>query len=441
MQTLIGPGLLLTMDDEWRVLEQAGVLVEGDEVRAVGEFSALRLQYPATRHLDARGMVIMPGLINAHAHFYGMYARGLSLKDPPPQTFRQVLERLWWRLDKALDPKAVYFSAALGAAAALRAGCTTVIDHHASPNAILGSLSEVAQAVEQVGLRACLCYEVTDRDGPDRAAMGIAENLRFAAEVQHSAQFRALFGLHASFTVGPATMRRAVQEARSLGLGFHIHCAEGPEDGAHSLVHHGRPVAKRLLDEGLLGPQTILAHGVHLSEAEMVLLAETGTAVSHQPHSNLGNAVGFARILHMQERGVPVLLGTDGYTWDMFETMKAAAVLHSHSTGVPGAGVGEFAGVLLRNNAALASRLFGRPVGRLAPGAAADLILVEYHPPTPVTPGNLPWHIQFGMQAAQVHTVMAGGQVVLENRRVLGLDEAEVARAARAHHAEVWERF
>lgn len=437
---LIGPGTVVTLDEEDTVLQDGGVLLQGNRIEEVGTFTALREKHPDVPTLDAGGRTIMPGFINAHAHFYGIFARGMALKDAPPQTFAQVLERLWWRLDKALDADAVYLSAMLGGIAALRSGCTTIIDHHASPNAIAGSLDRIADAMDALGLRACLCYEVTDRDGEERARAGIEENVRFL-ERARDGRLRGKFGLHASFTVGDKTLAAAREAAQSLGAGFHIHCAEGPEDGAHSRVHYGKGVVERLLDEGILGPDTIVAHAVHIDEKDMGLLAESGTTVSHQPHSNMGNAVGWARILRMAERGVPVAVGTDGYTWDMLETMRTAAVLHSHMTGQPGTGVGEFANALLRGNARLASAIWGMPVGSLVPGAAADIILLDYYPPTPLNGGNLPWHIQFGMAAHQVHTVIVDGRIVVDDHRLQGVDEKEVAAQALPVALAVWERF
>lgn len=442
MPLLIGPGTVITLDGAGRVIPGGGVVVEGSGIAAVGEYEQLRAHYPGADYLDAAGRAILPGLINAHAHFYGLFARGMALKDAPPQTFRQVLERLWWRLDRALDHRAVYFSAALGGVAALRAGCTTIFDHHASPSAIDGSLDRVAEATQALGLRAALCNEVSDRDGPVRARQGIAENVRFARQVQRGGRLAAKFGLHASFTLTDETLGLVQLAEAELGAGFHIHCAEGPEDGAHARVHHGKSTVQRLLDEGVLGPRSIVAHCVHIDDAEMGLLAESGTTVTHQPHSNMGNAVGWARTLRMRERGVKVALGTDGYTWDLLESMRTAAALHAHETGAPGAGVGEFADVLLRGNAALASATFGRPIGRLEPGAAADLILVDYFPPTPLSAGNLPWHLQFGLHAPLVHTVLVDGRVVLRDRQVLGVDEEALAREAREVVAPaVWERF
>lgn len=438
---LIGPGTVITQGAAGAVIEDGGVVTRGSEILAVGPFDELNEQYPEAALVNAGGGTIMPGLINAHAHFYGMFARGMALKDPPPASFQQVLERIWWRLDKALDERGVYLSAALSAMAALRAGVTTVIDHHASPSAIAGSLDLIGEATEALGLRACLCYEVTDRDGPERARAGIEENVRFARSVRPGGRLAAKFGLHASFTVGRETMAAARRAEFDLGVGFHLHCAEGPEDGDHSRAAFGRPVVQRLKEEGILGPRTILAHCVHVGEPELGLLAESGTTVSHQPHSNLGNAVGWAQMLRLQERGVPIALGTDGYTWDLIESMRTAAALVSHQTRAPGAGVGEFAGVLLGGNARLAAGIFGRRLGVLEPGAAADLIVLEYFPPTPLTAANLPWHLQFGMYAAQVRTVLVDGRVVMQDRVITGLDELELAAEARRVALATWERF
>ncbi|HYF92001.1 MAG TPA: putative aminohydrolase SsnA [Symbiobacteriaceae bacterium] len=432
MALIVGPGTVITQDQQARVIRDGAVVIEGEEVLDAGGFGEMLMRYPAAAIHDAGGRTIMPGLINAHAHLYGIFARGISLKDPAPITFRQVLERLWWRLDKALDHEGVRLSALLGGVAALRAGCTAVIDHHCSPGCIDGSLDQVAEAMDQLGLRACLCYEVSDRDGAERAAAGIAENVRFSGSIAGGGLIAAKFGLHAAFTLNDATLAAARRAAEGTGTGFHIHCAEGPED---------RGAVDRLRQTEILGEQTIVAHCVHIDEDEMMMLAETGTTVTHQPHSNMGNAVGWSRLLDLERRGVKVALGTDGYTWDLLETMRTAAALHAHETGRPSAGVGEFGRILLRGNAALASAVFGRPVGALEPGAAADIVLLDYFPPTPVDAGNLPWHLQFGLAAHQVHTVWVGGRCVMRDRQIPAVDEVAVARRAMDVAAATWERF
>jgi putative selenium metabolism protein SsnA len=440
--TLIGPATVITCDAGNRVLLNGGLVLEGTRITAVDDFAALRSQYPAATHYDAGGRTLMPGLINAHAHFYGLFARGMALKDPPPASFRQVLERLWWRLDKALDLRGVHLSALLAGVAALRAGCTTIIDHHASPGAIDGSLDQIGSALDQIGLRGCLCYEVSDRDGAEVAQAAIAENARFARQVVGSrGRLAAKFGLHASFTLSTETLRTCKRVEAELGTGFHIHCAEGLEDGLDAWEQHGQGVVQRLLHRGILGPESIVAHCVHIDAAQMELLAASHTFVTHQPHSNMGNGVGWARVAAMREQGIPVALGTDGYTWDLLESMRTGAVLHSHSTGKPGTGVGEMAQVLLQGNAALASRIFGRKVGVLEAGAVADVILLDYYPPTPIDAANLPWHLQFGITAPQVNTVWVDGRLLMVDRAIGHMDEEQVAHVARSVAAATWERF
>jgi putative selenium metabolism protein SsnA len=417
--------------------EDRGVLVDGDHIIAVDAFAALRQQHPTAEVIDAGGALVMPALTNAHTHLYGLFVRGCAFPGPAPRSFRQILESVWWRLDKALTREAVRISALYGLADHLRCGVTAVVDHHASPSFISGSLDEIAAAAEQVGIRACLCFEVTDRNGDAGAKEGILENARFIA----SRRMPAMFGLHAAFTLSDDTLETARQIADELGAGFHVHLAEGPEDPADSLLRSKKRTAHRLASAGVLKPGTFVGHGVHLDHEEIALLAETGVVVTHQPQSNMGNAVGFPRFLHMRERGVKVALGTDGYTPDMLETLRAAATLHSHSTATPSAGVGEFAEILLKDNPAVLSQVFKTQLGRLAPGAAADLIVTDYRPPTPINSGNFPYHVYFGLSAAHVRTVLCNGKVVVKDHRLTTVDEAALAAEARSVAAEVWKRL
>lgn len=435
MTLLIGPGIVATMGARG-VLQDAGVLVEGDRVAAVAGYQELLELYPDAERIDARGAVIMPGLTNAHTHLYGLFARGFNFNSAP-KSFRQILEQVWWRLDKGLTKEAVHLSALYGLADHLRCGVTTVVDHHASPSYISGSLDEIARAAESLGIRTCLCYEVTDRNGPDGAKQGIAENVRFLKE----RRMPGLFGLHASFTLSDETLLACRQAADELGAGFHIHLAEGPEDPADADARCHQRTAHRLAKAGILRPGTFVGHGVHLDAEEMAILAYTGVVLTHQPHSNMGNAVGFPRILNMREQGVKVAIGTDGYTPDMLETLRAAATLHSHSTAIPSAGVGEFAEVLLRDNPRILSQTFGVPLGRLQAGCAADLVVTSYHPPTPVNDSNFPFHLFFGLSAAHMRTVLVAGRVAVSEHRLVGLDEEALSRQAQSVAAQVWKQI
>ncbi len=450
MPWLIIHGTVCTMGDPPRVIEDGAVVIEGDRIVMVGTTAEVRARYPEAEILDAQGQLVLPGSICAHTHFYGAFARGMPLHDEPPSNFPHILRRLWWRLDRALDEKAIRLSALVCLVDAIRHGTTTLIDHHASPSCIDGSLDIIAEAVMEAGLRACLCYEVTDRNGPEGARAGIQENVRFLRRVQEwrasgdprGAFLAASFGLHAAFTVGPETMERAVAEAQGLGTGFHIHVAEDAADEGHSLTVYGVRTVERLAREGVLGPQTLCAHCVHVDSAEIDLLARTQSKVSHQPRSNMNNAVGVAPVAAMRRAGVIVGLGNDGFSNNMFAELKTAYLVHkvhAHDPRVMGAE--EVVAMAYRENAHIASLFWPHPVGVLAPGAYADIILLDYRPYTPLTEENLPWHLIFGIDGSHVTTTLCGGRILMKDRQLLTLDEERIAAEARAYAPVIWERF
>jgi len=384
----------------------------------------------------------MPGLINAHHHLYSTFACGIAA--PPSKDFMEVLGNLWWRLDRALTLEDVHASALPPLARCIMAGTTTLIDHHASPFAVRGSLPALADAVRESGLRGALCYEVSDRDGPKIAAEGIEENIRWAERCkQHDddGRFAALFGLHAAFTVGNETLGRAVQAAQAQGIGFHVHVAEDRADQAHSRETYGTRVVNRLADAGVLGAGTIAAHCVHVGEHEQRLLAESETLVVHNPSSNMNNGVGAADLPALLDAGVRVGLGTDGMRGDMLAEANYAMVLQHHRAGDPSAAFGEPLDALLSTNAAFASKLFGRRLGVLEAGAAADLILTDYRPFTPLDDGNLYGHLYFGVAAGRVTDTMVGGRWLMRKGRLLSLDMDAITNLAGEQSRGVWRRF
>lgn len=442
MALLITNATVVTWGPSNRVIEDGAILLDGGTIREVGSSAELEARFPTAERLDARGQLAMPGSICAHTHFYGAYARGMAIPGPAPRNFPEILERLWWPLDKSLDEEAVRFSALVSLVDAIKHGTTTLIDHHASPNFIDGSLDVIADAVEQAGLRAVLCYEVTDRDGPEKAQAGIAENVRFLRAAQQRPLVSATFGLHASLTLSDQTLRACAEAAEGLDTGFHIHVAEHEADEEDSLRKTGLRVVHRLKKFGILGPKTIVAHAVHVDDGERAVLKATETWVSHQPRSNMNNAVGAAAIDTMFEEGIALVLGNDGFSNNMWAEWKAAyllqKVMHRDPRLAPGDRIAQIATV---GNARLASLFFDQPVGELAPGAAADVILVDYHPFTPLNEGNLPWHILFGFEASMVTTTIVAGKLLMRDRQLLTLDEAAIAAAAQEYAPKVWERY
>jgi len=444
---LIINGKLITWGSQNEILDKGwGLLIRNGRIEKIGLQAELIHEYPDEEHLDAEGQYVMPGNICAHTHFYGAFSRGMAIPGDPPAHFVQILEKLWWLLDKALDREAVRYSALVCLADAIKHGTTTLIDHHASPNAIEGSLDVIADAVSQAGLRASLCYEVTDRDGPEKSQAGLQENLRFIQRIQKrnplDANLRAHFGLHASLTLSDETLARAADLCPE-GIGFHIHAAEGAADQEDSLEKSGLRVVHRLEKFGILRPESILAHGVHLDENEMDRLAETRTWLTHQPRSNMNNAVGVAQVEKMLDKGVRLGLGNDGFSNTMWLEWKEAYLLHKITHHDPRR-MGGYAvkQIAVDNNAALISEIFdGLPVGKIAEGAAADLIFVDYQPFTPLTPGNLPWHILFGFHESMVTATIVAGTPLMYKRKLLTIDESAITAEALEVSKTTWTRY
>ena len=424
------------------VIAPGAVRVDGGEITWVGPAGEAPAPGLGDDVIDAAGRVCMPGLINAHHHLYSTFACGLPA--PPSRDFTEVLKNLWWRLDRSLTLEDVHASALPPLARCVMAGTTTLIDHHASPFAVRGSLSTLADAARGSGLRVALCYEVSDRDGPDIAAAGIEENIAWAERCGHQdddGHLAALFGLHAAFTVGNETLARAAREAERLGVGFHLHVAEDGSDQVQSREAYGTRVVNRLADAGVLGPRTIAAHCVHVGEHERRLLADSGTMVVHNPSSNMNNGVGAADLPALLEAGIQVGLGTDGMRGDMLAEANYAMVLQHHRAGDPSAAFAEPLDALLKTNAAFASGLFGRRLGVLEPGAAADLILVDYRPITPLDDTNLYGHLYFGVAPSRVTDTMVGGRWLMRKGRLLSLDMDAITRLAGEQSRGVWRRF
>ncbi len=440
---LVVNGMLLTFGANNRIIDDGAIRIQGDSISDVSTTSDLRARYPGEQELDAGGKLVMPGLICAHTHFYGLFSRGMSLRQEAPADFAQILERLWWRLDKGLSFDDIRYSTLVCLIDAIRNGTTTLFDHHASPRALSSSLDVIADAVSEAGVRCCLCYETSDRDGPEAAQAGLNENARFIARAKDKqGLLAATFGLHASLTLSDETLARAVEMARSLDVGFHIHVAEGIADVQDALEKYDLRVVERLAKRGILGPKTIAAHCVQVDAREIDMLRQTGTRVVHNPRSNMNNAVGVANVPKMLDAGIEVGLGNDGFSNNMLTEMKTAYLLHKLATGDPRVlGADQVLAMAVRNNAQTARLFFPRPLGELTPGACADIVFLDYVPPTPLTVANLPWHVIFGVDGSHVTTTIVAGKVLMHNGELRTLDEERICARARELAAELWERL
>ncbi len=423
----------------------ADVVVDGDRIVLVA---------PAARPLDegrgddavvidCSGCLVIPGNVCAHTHAYSALARGMPFHLEPPRDFVDILRRVWWRLDRALDEATIRASARVAAMEALLAGTTTLVDHHASPTVIDGSLDILAEAFAEIGLRSVLAYETSDRDGTGHARAGLEENRRFLARVAavQPPLVRGLVGAHASFTLSAATLEGCVDLARTSGRGLHIHVAEDAVDQADAVAMYGVRVLDRLDRAGGLDVAPVLAHGVHVDHAEAALIRASGATVVHNPRSNMNNAVGRAPLALLGPR---VALGTDGIGADMFEEGRFGQLRLAEERHAPDAGSvpTDWALQRLAVGAQLVGDAFGEPLlGQIVAGAPADIMVLDQPPPTPVSADTLPAHWTFGLSSRAVRDVMVAGRFVVRDRRLTTVDQEALAADARTEATRLWERL
>ena len=419
-----------------RMVRPGHLLIEGSTIAGVFD------EIPSGYHevFDAHGALVMPGNVCSHTHLYSVLARGMPAPPKNPRNFPEILEYIWWRLDRALDEPSIRASGIIGAMEAVLSGTTTLIDHHASPNCIEGSLDMLAEGMARVGVRGVLCYEVTDRNGADGRDSGLKENVRFAHEYGFRFPLmRPMLGAHASFTLNDDSLESISGTAHDLALGIHIHVAEDVCDQTDSMQRTGKRVAYRLDGHGIMGAKSILAHCVHLDEAEIGLVGRRGSWVAHNCRSNLNNSVGRAPVRSLlRELGGKIVMGTDGIDQDMFAESRTA-YFRSREEALD-AFAEQFTDVL----AAGADRVeesFGSPIGRLEAGNLADLQILNYQPPTPLTAANLAWHWTFAFTNQLVKDVMVAGRWVVRDRQLVRVDAEEALAVGRTQAEALWQRM
>lgn len=436
---LIGNGKVITRDKARPYLEKGAVLVEGRNILQIGDCAALQAAYPQARFVDAKGGVIMPAFINVHSHIYSALARGLSIKGYNPTNFYEILDGQWWAMDRQLTLAGTRASAYATIIDGIKTGCTTIFDHHASYKEITGSLFEIEKAVKELGIRACLCYEVSQRDGEKKCDEAIEENANFIThcEKEQDPMVKAMFGGHALFTIDDKTFEK-MAAANNGRTGYHIHVSEGLNDVYDSALRYGTRSVNRLLNNGILGERTMLGHCIHLNSGEMDILRDTGTMVCNNAESNMGNAVGCAPIRQMMEKDILVGMGTDSYTFDMLEALKVSLIIQRHNACMPNVAWGEVTKMLFENNAKICARYFPDTLGVLKPGAAADIIIMDYKNFTPFSGANVDGHMIFGMTGRQCEFTMCAGRILMEDRKLVGIDEEAVNAHIMEEGVKLW---
>ena len=438
---IIQGGTILTFDSQNPLLEQQAILIDDGSIIRIGSTDSFRDE--VCERIDVEGKFIMPGLINAHHHFYSTFATGLT-KTAPSHNFSEVLSNLWWRLDKQLLFEDIYYSALISALTSIRKGTTTIIDHHSSPFSVQGSLPQIAKAILDTGIKASLCFEVSDRDGSEIAQAGIEENYQWLKHCQNNPNpfLKGLFGMHAAFTLSDKTLIQIADKVTELKCGIHIHAAEAEADEKYNLEHYGKKVVERLNDFNLLNSNSILAHGVYLNAKELILAAEKGAAIVTNPQSNLNNAVGIADVCKMTELGVTVGLGTDAMTNNMLEEIRIGVWAQHLKHNDPARGFNEIASALVFNNPIIAQKYWGEKHGTVTEGSPADIIVVDYKPYTPINEENWIGHLVYGISQAKVETTICQGRILMwEGELLLDINEYEVVEKAKECAEKLWNRM
>lgn len=440
MNSIIKNGYIVTHDKKNRVYKNGAIYFEGDKIVEIGSTDNISKKYGQVDHeIDADGRVVMPGMICAHMHFYSAFATGIPL-DPFPPGFINVLENLWWKIDRALLKEDVYYSALLGYIQAVRSGTTTVIDHHASPSYITGSLDEIEKAGRQLGVRSSLCYEVTDRNGQEGAQLGLKENERYIKKTQSDDLFTGLVGLHASFTVEKETLDHASNIVQDLDTGVHVHVAEGKADMTLTKEKYDETVIQRLDSHNLLNSKSILAHCIHLEEGDYKIMKNNNVNVTHQPRSNMNNAVGMMNFDKMQEYNIQPGLGTDGMSADMKAELLVTPLLQKHHKEDNTVGFMESYDTLINQNPKIMKKLTGVDLGVLQADCKADILISDYRPKTPISSENVAGHVMFGIINEPIHSTIINGKIQMLDHKLLNVDERAIHEKSIKLAEDVWKR-
>jgi cytosine/adenosine deaminase-related metal-dependent hydrolase len=435
---LVKGGVAVTMDQRRRVIEDAGVAVVDGRIAEVGPTDDVAKGFGADEVIDARGCIVMPGLICSHTHLYGIALRGSALNIRPPSDFLQTLQRVWWPVDEALTNDDAYATALAAGAESLSNGTTCFADTYSAPNAIEGSLDHIAKASNEVGIRGVVSFEATERRSAEEGARGLNESLRFITRKDRG-RAMGMISLHASFTVSDDLISRGVEASRRHRVPLTIHVSEGPNDGYHNMERFGKRSVERLHESGLLSRRAVLAHCVHLDQREIGLIAKTSASVAHNPMSNMLNAVGVASLMEMVDQRVNVGLGNDGYVFDMFENMRAAFLLQRVARRDPNRPTPQEVVEMCTVNAARAYGLSS--LGSIEVGKRADIIVVR--PRLRATPysGSIYGYIVNSLRGPDVREVVVDGQRVMNDGKLLTLDvqkaEAKVLKAM----GRLWNRL
>lgn len=440
---IITNGIILTFDEENNIYEDKALYIKDGVIKDILAKDEISKLYPKEEILDAKGKYVMPGMVCSHFHTYSAFARGMVLKSFNPKGFTDILDGLWWKLDKNLSSEDILYSALVSAIECVKNGTTTIIDHHASPFSIEGSLKLLADGFSRVGVRGSYCYEVSNRDGLEIENKGIEENINFIKKVNEAKNpmVKANFGLHAAFTLSDESIKRIVEEESKLNSGFHIHLSEGQYDETFSQEKYKKSVTQRLYDLGLIKDNSLLIHGVYLNENDLDIIKKAKSYLVHNPQSNMNNGLELQKVNEILKRNITLGMGTDGFSSDMFREIDVCYVAHKYANHDSCVMSGDtIKKIAFDNNRKIVHKIWKTEGAVIKEGAFGDIIIVDYNPPTPLDKSNLSGHLVFGLSSAKVLTTMVNGRVLMKDRQLLGIDEESIFKEARKLSKKLWER-
>jgi putative selenium metabolism protein SsnA len=440
---ILKDGLIITMDDKRRIIEDGMIVVDKGKIIDIGKTIELKNKYKADKAIDAKGKIIIPGLICSHTHLYGTLLAGAPLKIIPPSDFSQILQRIWWPMDEAMTQEDAYASALIGCLAFLKTGTTCFADTYSGPASIENCLDYISKALKEVGIKGILAFEATERHSIEEGEKGIQENIRFIKKIKEEKEEKimGMFSIHASFTCSDDMMKKVRKLANDYRVPITIHASEGLVDVFHNLEKYGKRTLERLNDIGLLGPDVVLAHCVNINNDEIKIIKETNAKVAHNPMSNMLNAVGVAPINSLINEGVIVGLGNDGYIFDQFENMRVAFLLHKVYHKDPRVTNPE---MILEMSTINGAKLYGleKDIGSLEIGKKADIVLINPRlSPTPVIPESVYAHLINTISGRDVETVIVDGKILMENYEIKTVNEEEVLETSRNAAKKLWKKL
>ncbi len=415
-------------------VENGSILIEDGIIKDIGH---IKSSISVDETIDLNGKTVLPGMINAHAHLYSALAMGMPFPKGNPTNFTELLEQVWWILDRALDKESTKASYEAGLLDHLRYGVTTVIDHHSSQNFVEGSLELLAETAKQFGINISSAFEMTDRNGSQTFRESLNENIHFYKTHKNSETVRPLMGLHASFTLSDESLGQIAEQLQQLSnWGIHVHTAEDKADQTDAEDRGYTSVIQRLDSFGLLNENSLVIHGIHFQPGDSKIIKRTGAMLVHNPSSNANNQVGMtsSELIEDLDAG----LGTDGMQGNMLaEAKEGTLVRSSHLPG--GSDSVNYAELLFKHNPAIATKLFNRKIGKLDPGYSADLAIFDYHPKTTFHAGNWIGHTLFGLDKPS--DVMIAGKFRIRDYKFTEISEIEILNNAQVQSNRLWKKM